>query len=105
MPPVRIKYYGLIPMTKQTYWICTVVAFSFAFAIIAMGGLLGRLPPLSSLWEITPVNPGTGMATFLYNHFYQIVLACLVLEGIDIVMTMRRFAQKEAEQEVPPLDS
>jgi flagellar biosynthesis protein FlhB len=105
MQPVRIKYYGLIPMTKQAYWICTVVAFIFAFAIVAIAALLRQLPPLSSLWELSPAKPAQGIRPFIYNHFYQIVVVGLVLEVIDIITTMRQFAKKEAERQVKPLDS
>jgi hypothetical protein len=105
MQPARIKYYGLIPMTKQTYWICTVGAFSFAFAVIAIGGLLGKLPPLSSVWQSVPTNLAPGIGAFIYRYLYQILIACLVLEVIDIIMTMRQFRKKEAEQQVKLLES
>jgi hypothetical protein len=98
MKPVWIKYYGLIPMTKMGYLIATAVAGLFAAAALAVLLALGQAPPFHWPWEPVP-RPGLpGLGPWLYNHLYEVLLVLFILEGIDLVLTLRRFAEKEAEQ-------
>jgi hypothetical protein len=46
----------------------------------------------------------TGLAGWLYNHFYDICLFLLLAELVDVVVTLRLFARKEAERRAPAPD-
>ena len=98
MPPVRIKYYGLIWMTKSAYLITTLVVAIFAAGVMALAFLKGALPPFRWPWQPVTNPNAVGFAGLLYNHLYDLILFCLVAEGIDIVVTLRTFARKDAEQ-------
>jgi hypothetical protein len=97
MEPARINYYGLIRMTKSGYLIATLVA-----ALIVAGLLLvlypaGYLPPFRWPWQPVPRPDADGLGGMVYNHLYDIITVCLLAEMVDIVVTLRAFARKEAE--------
>jgi hypothetical protein len=98
MPPVRIRYYGLVRMTKSAYIWTTVIASAFAIGVLVLGRLAGNLPPFRWPWDPIPDPEAVGVIGLLYNHLYDLVLFCVVAEAIDVVMTLRAFARKEAEQ-------
>ncbi len=102
MEPVRIKYYGLLWMTKRAYLIAT--ALGALFLVLACGFFfwvcwttIGSLPPWHWLWE-PPPRPALNFGGWVFNYFYWIILVGVFLETIDIVVVLRRFAQKEAER-------
>jgi hypothetical protein len=95
MKPVRIKYYGLIPMTRRAYLIATAIASVFAVTIWAVAVALGHLPPLNWPWKQDQI-PGTGPWPWFYNHVYWFLLVCLVAEALDVFVTLRTFARKGA---------
>jgi hypothetical protein len=59
---------------------------------------MGVLPPFHWPWAPAPRPDLPGFFGFLYNHFYEIVVVCLVAELVDNALTLRAFARKEAEQ-------
>ena len=97
MEPVRIKYYGLVWMTKRSYLVTTAVAGVGAALILGVAAAAGLLPPFRWPWE-EPALPGTGFGPWFYNHLYLILGVLLLLEVVDIVTVLRKFARKEAEQ-------
>jgi hypothetical protein len=92
MEPVRIKYYGLIPMTKQGYLITLLAVGLPAVLILVVCTVIGVLPPLETIWRPLP------RANWFVNHFWHIMLLLFVAQAIDTVVTLRVFARKEAEQ-------
>jgi hypothetical protein len=98
MKPVWIKYYGVIPMTKWGYLVALGVAAFVAVVFLIVVGAAGYLPPISTIWQSDPKVKGPGLGPWLYNHLYHITLFCILAQGIDTYMVLRRFAQKEAEQ-------
>jgi len=96
--PVRIKYYGLIWMTKQTYLILLAAFGGIACGALLIAYLADRLPPLGWPWVRKPLVEGYGFMPFFINNFYFIILVCLVAQTIDTLMVLHKFAQKEAEQ-------
>ncbi len=101
MKPVRIKYWGLIPMTRRGYLIALALAGGFAIAAIAICGIMGRLPPLRSLWREIPGRAPNVWEYWFYNNLYRILIMCLIAQVLDTFVVLRRFARKEAEQGVP----
>jgi hypothetical protein len=98
MKPVRIKYYGMFWMTKQTYFILLALFGGVAFCALLIGTLAGKLPPLGWPWVQKPVMEGSGFVPLFANAFWFIILMCLVAQTIDTLLVLRKFAQKEAEQ-------
>jgi hypothetical protein len=98
MKPVWIKYYGIIPMTRWGYLIALACVGSVAVLFVIAVGAAGLLPPLSTLWQTDPAVNGPGFRPWFWNHMWHIILVCIVAQGIDTFMVLRRFAQKEAEQ-------
>jgi len=98
MKPVWIKYWGLIPMTRRGYLIALAVAAIIAMLPFVLFGLMGRLPPLRTLWEEVPLRTGAFWEYWLYNNLYRIVAVCLVAQALDTFVILRRFAKREAEQ-------
>lgn len=95
MDPVRIKYYGLFWLTKSGYLIGTLIAVCGIIVAVLMAYPAGYLPPPRWPWDPPPEYHLTGVRAWLYNHFYDLVLACLVLEALDVVVTLRCFARAE----------
>jgi len=98
MEPVRIRHMGLFSVTKSGYLIGTAIGLSVIAVALLMTYPTGLLPPFHLPWEPAPEPNLTGLRGWLYNHFYEVLLALLVVEAIDIVVTLRTFARKEAEQ-------
>jgi hypothetical protein len=101
MEPVRVKLYGLMPVTKRGY------LFQLTLAACLLGGLLyvwtylpprpadqkGVLPPRSVwIWAVLDKLP-------------WLVAAVAALYGIEAVIVFRRFARKEAAQRAGQSDS
>jgi hypothetical protein len=101
MAPARIKYYGLLPLTRRGYLVLIALADVLAVALVVRIAAAGLLPPLSTLWG---EGWAQGSGAWVYNTLYWFILAALVAEVIDIVTVLRRFAQKEAEQRAQPTE-
>ena len=55
--------------------------------------------PVSTIAEIGKhEGQSVTIRGWLYNHIYEVLFCLLVLEVIDITVTLRTFARKEAEQ-------
>jgi hypothetical protein len=98
MSPVRIKYYGLIPMTKFAYVVALAAAGTFALFAVLTVALLGLLPPLDTMWSRQHHMPQSGIQALFNNYLYWFIFACLIAEAIDIYCSLRQFAKKEKEQ-------
>jgi hypothetical protein len=95
-PPVRIKLYGLISMTKRAYlrwWVAVGVA----------GVIL-----LLLFWAVTvgPPSPaekvGASPLTPLYmwrNYTPWFLVIVLLVQAIETCLVLRRFRRAEAEQQ------
>lgn len=93
MQPVRIKYYGLIWMTKRTYLIATAIAAAVVLVLFLVIITLGGIPELKPPWD--PALNGRGLLPRIYNAWT--FGALIVLELVDVAVMLRKFAQKEAE--------
>lgn len=95
MPPLRINYLGLIPLTRREYLISTAGVAAFAAVLFIGLGVVGLMPPLDTMWSRE--HHLAGPTSWLYNYLYWVILVCLVAEAIDICVMLRAFARKEAE--------
>jgi hypothetical protein len=100
MSEIRIKYYGVWPVTRRGYLAATMVASAIALGAVLAGILIGRLPPLSTIWQpLPPVLGQEGYRLWLYNHLYHLMLIGVFLEAIDIFVVLRRFHKLQAAQQ------
>jgi hypothetical protein len=100
MPPVRIKYYGLIPLTRFSYLIALAAAGGFAFFVLLVAALLDALPPLDTMWSRDHHVAQPGVAALITNYMYWLIFLCLIAQVIDTFTTLRLFAKKERDQRV-----
>src|SRR5438309_6293960 len=98
MAPVRIKYYGIIPMTKRAYLIGLVAAGFFVLLILCGFAIFGVMPALDTMWSSEHHFPHPGIGVWLYNRLYWVLVIGLVIQALDVWITLRVFAKKEAEQ-------
>jgi hypothetical protein len=100
MKPVKIRYFGILPMTRKLYlnlvvwgWIGVTLLL-----IVASFAAPGRMPPFRGPWESTPpvVN---STREFLYWHFYDLYFICLVAQVIDAAIMLRKYKAKQEEEE------
>jgi len=98
MQPVRIKYYGLISMTRRGYLISLAVGGMVAAGCLVFGALMGFMPPLRSLWEPV-VEKGPAFYVICINNLYRFMILCLLLLTLETYIILRKFARKEAEQQ------
>src|SRR5437868_6366072 len=94
MEPVRIKLYGLMPVTKRGYLIQLTLAACLLVGLLLVWTYLparpaeqkGTLPPRSAwIWAVLDKLP-------------WLVAGIAALYGIEAVIVLRRFALKEAAQ-------
>ena len=102
MPPVKIRYLGLIPMTRRGYLLALAGAVGVAGVTLGVFAFLGRLPPISTLWEQHPALNRPGLAPWFLSNLYRILLILSFAAVLEVIHVLRRFAQKEAEQQIPP---
>jgi hypothetical protein len=90
--PVRVKYYGLIWLTKRTYLILQIPILILCFASMVV---VAALPPRLGL-DAARFGP---RQLWILDHLLWIVLLVTVLEILDTFFTLWRFAQKERDAE------
>jgi hypothetical protein len=95
MEPVRVRLYGLFPVTKRGYLMQVA-------AVVLMLGLLVavRLSLAPDLAELLgkpdlPVQLRVGLALLLNMHWIALGLA--VWLGVEAYVVLKAFARKEAE--------
>jgi hypothetical protein len=98
---VRLKYYGLIWVTKRGYLIGTVVTAAILAIGLVAGYAAGVLPPLSTMWgEQWPAARLTPWP-WLYSCLYWLILVGVIIEVFVTIRMLRRFAEKETEKRTP----
>jgi hypothetical protein len=99
MPPVRIKFYGLVWLTRRGYLRATavlaVVAVAVCVAVLLWTGLapFARPPWARALRRY-------GFVAWFWNWWTLGALA--LAEGLEVLLTLRQFARREAEQRARP---
>jgi hypothetical protein len=98
-PPIRIKLYGLISVTKRGYVMQLVLGGLLLAALIGMWlQFRARLDP--------SLSPSVAQFRALFDYIPWVVLAIVVLYAIEATLVLRRFAREEAQrraqQPAPP---
>jgi hypothetical protein len=99
MPPVRLKLYGLLAVTRRGYLLQLAVAATLLAGLLAVWLRMPGEPPGRG------APPDSPLLTFVRNlldHLPWIVLGLGLLVALEAVIVLRRFAQLEAAQQVAP---
>src|SRR5438093_209112 len=94
MQKVRVKVYGLIPLTKRTYLVLQALGLGVIVAAFAAGVCLPRPKPARG--EVLP--PVAVMAVRLLDWLPWLALLFLAAGAAETWLVLRKFARKEAEQ-------
>lgn len=89
-PPIRIKLYGLMSVTKRGYLV------QLGVTVVLLAVLLGvwwRLPPAA---ESANLPPEFGRLLTALSYLPWVVLGIAVLVGLEAFVVLRRFGRAEA---------
>src|SRR5437763_7788888 len=92
MPPVRIKVYGLLTLTKKTYLRIQGFGLVLLLSLVAAGGAMMKI---SGRWrpEFPPRSAEAGLILFFW-----LSLATILLEIVETTLVLRKFNQAQARQ-------
>jgi len=94
MKPVRVKVYGLIPLTRRTYLVLQCVGLAVVVAAFAVGVCLARpAPPPGG-----ELPPFAAALVLLLDILPWLALLFLLAGLLETWFVLRKFARKEAEQ-------
>jgi hypothetical protein len=96
---IRIKYYGLISVSKRGYLLSSAVTLAILGIGLVLGYAAGILPPLSTLWGVPWPWAQLTPWPWVYQYLYWFILVGLIAEVVITVRMLRRFAVLEAEQQ------
>ena len=99
MTPVRVKLYGLIPITRRRYLTQFVVALVLSAALLLAWWLYW--PTVRGSLEASRSDVLDGVVRF-WNLAPYFILGIVVLQLIEAWVVLRRFRRKEAEQSAKP---
>jgi hypothetical protein len=95
MPPVRVKYYGLLPVTRRQY--LTLQAALVVLCLILLTIWLA-LPMPDAFRQAPRTDVKARLIKVFWENFLWIVLIALSLEAIETLIMLQKFARKEAKQ-------
>jgi hypothetical protein len=98
MEPVRIKYYGLLSLTRPTYVVLQSIALFLCVALAAVG-LLAMLLTGTVLPHLPAEGEEADFLTPVLVSMFWIGLLALLAESVETYVMLRRFAHAEAEQQ------
>ena len=98
MTPVRVKLYGLIPITRRRYLTQLVVALVLSSALLLAWWLYW--PTVRGSLEASRSDVLDGVVRF-WNVAPYLILGIVALQLIEAWVVLRRFRRKEAEQAKP----
>jgi hypothetical protein len=94
-PPIRIKLYGLVSVTKRSYLV------QLAVVIVLLAVLLGVWMRLPSGAELRDLPPEYVRLLTALSYLPWVVLACALLVAAEAFVVLRRFAREEALRRAP----
>src|SRR5262245_19502671 len=94
--PVRIKLYGLLPVTRKGYLRLQVVSMILALALLAGAVWVRVSPPALAKWSAKPALQE--LASLVLPHLVWVMLGVIVLDVFEMVLTLRQFRRKEEER-------
>jgi|GEM_PF-6651257 hypothetical protein len=99
MTPVRIKYLGLLPMTRRTYLTLQFIALLGSIALMVVG--LSVMLRTGVIFPHLPVmNVEDDLIYQALLSLFWIGLLAFIAESIEAIVVLRKFARAEAEQKI-----
>jgi hypothetical protein len=100
MQPVRVKLYGLITLTRRGYLILLGLSVIFLLILLALSLWMrmqeGPWPADAGAAEEARLSPMVMVARVFLSFLPWIVLVAAILQGIEAILVLRRFAREEA---------
>jgi TRAP-type C4-dicarboxylate transport system permease small subunit len=97
MRPVRVKYLGLLPITRRTYLVLQFIGLLICMAMMVVG--------LSVMLRMGVYFPHVPAADVQDDFVYQALLSLfwlglliVVLKGLETIVMLRKFARAAAER-------
>lgn len=93
MPPIKVKVYGLLPLSKKSYLTVQVVGLVVLLALAFVLFFCVRRPVIDfePSWMVR-------QAIWLLEVLPWLVLGGLAYEGIETWFVLKKFAREEAKQ-------
>jgi hypothetical protein len=109
-PPVRIKVYGLISLTRRGYLTCVGVGVVGLLALLIWWAVSVDPPMPADKAVPALLNPATWSRTGVWRFWRHwgpwLIVGGLLLGAIEAFFVLRRFRRAEAEQQqAPPPDA
>jgi hypothetical protein len=99
MDPVRVKLYGLFPVTKRRY-VAQVVVAGVLVAILLSVWIFYRVNLRGQLGAID--SPLLGLVVGFFDLIPWIVAGFVVLQTLEAWLVLRAFARKQPPAATPP---
>lgn len=94
-PPVRVKIYGLISLTRRAYLYCVAVGVVGLVVLLVIWGLTAGPPTPAEKSGQFPLTP-----IYIWRNYAPWLLAAAaLLEGIEVYVVLKRFRRAETERQ------
>jgi hypothetical protein len=94
-PPIRIRLYGLVSVTKRGYIAQLVVAGIMLVALVVLW--------LYTRSKLDPsISEGVAHMRQMFDYLPWVVLAITLLYVLEATLVLRRFAREEAKRRAQP---
>jgi high-affinity K+ transport system ATPase subunit B len=103
MGPVRVKYLGLLRMTRRTYLLLQFIALLASIAMMVVG-LAVMLRTGVYFPHLPAMNVEDDLIYQLLLSLFWLGLFVLFAEGIETMVMLRKFARAEAAQKAQLAD-
>lgn len=93
-PPLRVKVYGLWPMTRDAYVTLQSLACVCLLALLALWATKWRAMPPG--WR-ADLNPVGAWLVWIMDNLPWIILVALAAGAVEAYFVLRRFSTEEAK--------
>jgi len=95
MPPIKVKVYGLLPMSKSGYLTVQAVGLVVLLALVFVLFFYVRRPVIP---RADQVSLTVRLSIWLVDVLPWLVLGVVPLEGLETWLVLKKFAREEAKQ-------
>jgi hypothetical protein len=98
--PVRVKVYGVFPMTRRRY--LAQLGFAAVFLVVVLAGWWALWPRMEQRLQDVTLPPAPAAAVAVLRRVPWILLAAAALQAVEAAFVLRRFRAKGAAAAAPP---
>jgi hypothetical protein len=101
MKPVKIRYWGILPLTRRGFYIYLIVGWSLAILVVIAAMIYAgdAFPRFRLPWESLPLGVKFTVWNYLAYNIWSVFILCVIGQLFDIVIMLRKYRQKEEEQQ------